>query len=286
MPAPLALTLGEPAGIGPDITFAAWHQRDFDHALEWAQRPFDLLPELHDPEKISEVYEQPIASCAMLGRFREARRIAVQFDESTQRLSPHHRLHGVAVASELEELIGDWSNLRLLSDRVEERVAENLQTPCVRNMRSLLVCSVAYALGGDEREAVRLEEEAEGLQMQGYDHVLLGPRLRLALHRGDIDRIRELLTIKDTGRGRSKTYWMSLASDAARLDGLSAVGDWAEAEQEAESILVPGSYLEPFALRTLGQARRQPELIERALARFEAMKLDWHAEQTRVLLES
>jgi 4-hydroxythreonine-4-phosphate dehydrogenase len=27
MPGPLALTLGEPAGIGPDITFAAWRQR-------------------------------------------------------------------------------------------------------------------------------------------------------------------------------------------------------------------------------------------------------------------
>jgi 4-hydroxythreonine-4-phosphate dehydrogenase len=28
MPRPLALTLGEPAGIGPDITFAAWRRRD------------------------------------------------------------------------------------------------------------------------------------------------------------------------------------------------------------------------------------------------------------------
>ena len=27
MPRPLALTLGEPAGIGPDITFAAWRRR-------------------------------------------------------------------------------------------------------------------------------------------------------------------------------------------------------------------------------------------------------------------
>ena len=28
MPRPLALTLGEPAGIGPDITFTAWRRRD------------------------------------------------------------------------------------------------------------------------------------------------------------------------------------------------------------------------------------------------------------------
>jgi 4-hydroxythreonine-4-phosphate dehydrogenase len=38
MPAPLALTLGEPAGIGPDITFAAWHRR-----AELELPPFYLL---------------------------------------------------------------------------------------------------------------------------------------------------------------------------------------------------------------------------------------------------
>src|SRR5262245_52555538 len=35
---PLALTLGEPAGIGPDITFAAWRRR-----AELALPPFDVL---------------------------------------------------------------------------------------------------------------------------------------------------------------------------------------------------------------------------------------------------
>jgi len=45
MPGPLALTLGEPAGIGPDITFAAWRQRA---ALRLA--PFYLLA---DPAFIS-----------------------------------------------------------------------------------------------------------------------------------------------------------------------------------------------------------------------------------------
>src|ERR1700726_218501 len=36
--APLALTLGEPAGIGPDITFAAWRRR-----AELALAPFYVL---------------------------------------------------------------------------------------------------------------------------------------------------------------------------------------------------------------------------------------------------
>src|SRR5437660_4038716 len=38
MPKPLALTLGEPAGIGPDITFAAWRRR-----AELDLPPFYLL---------------------------------------------------------------------------------------------------------------------------------------------------------------------------------------------------------------------------------------------------
>src|SRR5436305_5939495 len=38
MTRPLALTLGEPAGIGPDITFAAWQRR-----AELALPPFYLL---------------------------------------------------------------------------------------------------------------------------------------------------------------------------------------------------------------------------------------------------
>src|SRR5437868_3814592 len=38
MTRPLALTLGEPAGIGPDITFAAWRRR-----AELALAPFYLL---------------------------------------------------------------------------------------------------------------------------------------------------------------------------------------------------------------------------------------------------
>ena len=39
---PLALTLGEPAGIGPDITFAAWRRR-----AELDLPPFYLLADPH-----------------------------------------------------------------------------------------------------------------------------------------------------------------------------------------------------------------------------------------------
>src|SRR4029450_2925931 len=45
MARPLALTLGEPAGIGPDITFAAWRRR-----TELNLAPFYLLS---DPDFVA-----------------------------------------------------------------------------------------------------------------------------------------------------------------------------------------------------------------------------------------
>ena len=48
-------------------------------------------------------------------------------------------------------------------------------------------------------------------------------------------------------------------------------------------MLQSGTYLEPFALRALGLVRGDEALIAQAIARFEAIGLDWHAEQTRPL---
>jgi len=47
MPVPLALTIGEPAGIGPDITLAAWHRRS-----EFRLPPFYVVG---DPEFLERV---------------------------------------------------------------------------------------------------------------------------------------------------------------------------------------------------------------------------------------
>jgi hypothetical protein len=71
---------------------------------------------------------------------------------------------------------------------------------------------------------------------------------------------------------------------ATHLDGLAAIGDGARVEAEAPRLLEPNTYLEPFALRALGVAREDARLIERAVVRFEAFGLDWHAARTSALL--
>jgi hypothetical protein len=78
--------------------------------------------------------------------------------------------------------------------------------------------------------------------------------------------------------------WFALQAATARLDALAAANDRRNLEREAEPLLRPDTYLEPFALRALGIVREDEQLIVRAIERFDAMQLDWYAGQTRTLL--
>ena len=79
-------------------------------------------------------------------------------------------------------------------------------------------------------------------------------RARLALIRGNLDRVEALLD------GSEKWSWRRGYTDrpiATRLDAFVAVGRAEEAVEDAERYAIPGTYLEPFALRTLGIAGRR-----------------------------
>ena len=260
------------------LAAAAFELRRFEESYMLTRRRLNLLPTISDPDRGSEILELAIPAVAAAGRLSEGRDLARQSEEIAQRLSPHHRVHAVAQAVDVEELAGGWERIRGLTTAVEKRVAANLETPCIRNARSLLLCAVAWAYDGDERRALELEQAADALGMEGYDYALDPPRLRLAIIRGDLEAARRLLEVRPT-----KTYTMGPGLIAARLDGLAAVGDRERLEAEAEPLLQPGIYLEPFALRALGLARGDGALIDLATARFTSMGLDWHAEQTRLL---
>jgi hypothetical protein len=113
--------------------------------------------------------------------------------------------------------------------------------------------------------------------MEGYDPLLNPARVELALVRGDLDeverRLREwVLPVRDRRD--------SLIS---RVNALVALGRHEEIEQEAHSLLRVRTYPEPFALRALGYARDDAGLINQAIERFQAMGLEWHAQETRHL---
>jgi class 3 adenylate cyclase len=278
----IADTLGDPVlrSLGYDVrATVAFVGGEYGDALAWCRRRLSLADEHDDPE--TEVYAcaaaiNPAVAC---GEFDEARILAARHDEATQPLSPHHRLHGIALLVELEELLGNWAAVLELEQQVEERIEENLVTPCVMNARTLFVCALARAYIGDEEEAVRLEQAGERLAMTGYGTVLDTPRLRLALHRNDLATVESLL-----GEPAVRmSNWFYLSAMAAHLDALAALCERERVEAEAAAALRPGTYLEPFALRALGVVREDGALVERAAQRFEAFGLRWHAVETRSL---
>jgi tetratricopeptide (TPR) repeat protein len=252
----------------------------YEEAREWAERRLELLDRIDDPDHVADVYWSAIPGYLGQGRFGEARRLAELHDEATNRLSPHHRLHGVAFLLEVEELAANWERIQELTPRTEHAVEAS--TPCVHRPRSLAVCALAAACVGDEKEAERLERAAASFGVEEYGRVV-DTRIRLALARGDLARVEKLLAEADTPR---KTLIRStkLAPVAARLDALAALRKRDRVEEEIPRWLQPGTYLEPFALRALSVVRGDEALLKRSVDGFHAMGLDWHASQTRDLL--
>jgi class 3 adenylate cyclase len=270
-----------------DLRSFAWGARgtvafangEFDSALAWSRRRLEVKDRITDPDHVADIYELAIPSFGANAAFGEARRLAAEHDAIVEPLSDHHRLHGVAVRLEVEELLGTWDGILELADRTVASVDANLTTPCVRNARSLLLTALAAAHAGDDRSARDFERRAEDVATEGYDVVLAAPRTWLALLRGELDEVGRLTSI-DLARIQHE---YALPAAAARLDALAALNERSLVEQAAQPLLQPETYLEPFALRALGAVRQDSELIDRAVERFVALGLHWHAEQSRML---
>jgi hypothetical protein len=218
-----------------------------------------------------------------VGRVREARRLARDLEELSAELTPHHRLHAVGFGLLVEAVDGRWDTVRELARRAEQAVVANEATPCVLNAWSLVICAVAHAHAADLDEARRLELSAEPVTLPTSD-TTTAAKIDLALTRGDLDAVADLLPAAPPSVARRPPWDVHVLT--VRLDALSTLRDRERVEREAPSLVLPGTYFEPFALRALGVVREDADLLEQALARFEAMELRWHAGRTRALLEA
>jgi class 3 adenylate cyclase len=253
---------------------------DFAAASEWARRRLGLARRLNDPDHLALIHWSSATAELALGRLEDAASHVLRHEAIAARLTPHHEVHALGNLLTLGEAAGRWDHLHERRERTERVVAANAGTPCAYNPRCLLACAVACAALGLDDEARRLEAEEAALGFEGYEVLLDAPRMRLALIRRDLERVEALLD------GSEKWHWHIynyVNGVAARLDALVALGRAEEAVEDAERHALPGTYLEPFALRTLGIARRDPALVAKAQERFGAMGLDWYAAQTREL---
>ena len=259
------------------VAFRALH---LPEAAEWALRRFDVADEITDPDHAVEIRETAFPVVAALGRLREIRRLAEEHARLSANLSPHHRMHGVSLLAEADELVGNWGSLVGAEPSIVAAVSENADTPCVRNARCLLLCAVARQDAGDEERSRELERAADELGMEGHGVALDAPRVRLALGRRDVDAVAPLVDAPAKFR-----LTFTLPNLAARLDGLAATRD-RRLEEEAPRFAARDTYLEPFALRALAIVREDEELLDRAQARFAALGLEWHAAQTPLLVRT
>lgn len=258
---------------------AAYDRLNFDDAAEWTARRLELLPEIADPDHRTETLEDAVPVMSANGRFAQAKRLVAEHWEISQRLSAHHRVHSVSLGLELADATGDWASIVADTDRVVQAVEANRATPCVRNARDLLLLALAHACLGDEERARAFERDAAPLAGEGHERSLNPPRLRLALVREDAERVRELV-----GLAPFRTFVWGPSVFGTWVDALLALGEHDAIEREAPGFLQAGTVPEPFALRALGAARGDDELLARADERFRELGLDWHAAQTERLL--
>lgn len=254
----------------------------YHEAVEIVDQQLRVLARVDDPDHRANFYWAALPAYLAAGRVEEARKIADLHDAETAGLTPHHRLHGVAVLLEVELQAGGWERIRALTPRMVRAVEQN-PTRCMHNRLAPLSCALAAAYLGEEEEARRLEVLAEqsGVALYGRAESAIW----LALHRGDLAAAETLLEELERP-GKSLLRSWKLAPIAARLDALAALGRVEALERDAPALARPGTYLEPFALRALGIVRRDPALVDEAARRFDAMALAWHAAQTRSLMES
>ena len=280
--AALAESLGD-AGLRAYVLGAqshtAFERHAFHEAAALSERRLELVRGIEDPDHVCEAYESGAPIVAALGRFDDARALAERHWELARRLSAHHRVHAISLHLEIGELVGDWEALASLTDRTFDLVTRNSATPCVRNPRDLLLCGAAHLVLGDEQRAAELERESARIAGEGYDTYLSAPRLRMALVRGERASADRLVRLP-----AERAFVWGAGVFAVRLDGLVALRLIDVIEVEASALCQEGTVVEPFALRALGFARRDDELLAKADERFAALGLEWHRAQTERLL--
>jgi class 3 adenylate cyclase len=256
-------------------TGVALYTGDMATMTEAAADNLALAPRISDPDRRANIYVNSAMSFSALGRFTDALNAADLLEQTAAGLTPHHRVHAVGMQVGLASEMGRWAAVCARADWAESMVDANVATPCMINVTALLYCAIAHEHADDPEASRRLEEKAEGLGMQGYDHGFDPLRIELSLARGDLDRVSDLVD-------RLDPRWLpDQLVRASLLNALVALGDYPRIRCEAPEWAIPGTYLEPFVLRSLGVAHGDDDLVEQAVARFEAMGLDWHAAQTR-----
>jgi hypothetical protein len=246
-----------------------------------AEERIKLLPAITDPDHVAEALLSRADLAVNLGRFDLARTTVDNLEHAVAGLTPHHRVHSLGMLLRLQAAAGDWEAIRAAMDRAEQLVGQNLETPCPFNVAILLIVARAMAEGGERSASERLEAKAVDIGMVGYEEFMAPRWLGLAMARGDFTAMRQ--NVESAAGRRILAAWEMVST---QLEALALLGDWERIEAEAPRWVQPEGYVAAIAVKVLGMARKSPELLSDAVARFEGMGLEWHAAEAREALEA
>ena len=212
------------------------------------------------------------------GQAVRGREPSSQLTEMVEGLTAHHRLHGIHMRLRVEALAGRWDAVRPLTATRSERLKRTRPLP-------VRVTSGAPSLCARERAVRRRRPKPAGSRCT--------PTRSGSRARRNLTRQGSGWHLFSTTSPRSGD-WSIPGARRVRADGSSTGGGAARCARRprrsrADRVRRPGmaeagDVLEPFALRALGVARSDAQLLGQAAARFAAMHLEWHAAETRKLL--
>ena len=222
----------------PDLRSYAWDARaitlwvsgehDLGRALE--ERRFELLDQINDPDHIADIHYAPVTGCIWLGYFDEARRLARpprRDHERPDAAPPDPRRRRARRGRGARR---GWESIQALQPRAEETILGNLETPCVRSPRSLLVCALAAAQARRSRPRGAARGRGRGVPDGGVRprarHAAVAARAASAATSTWPSRLSPT-RCPDRGWHRA---WLLLSTHSARLDALARLGQRDELE--------------------------------------------------------
>ena len=228
------------------------------------------MPQIADLDHHTEIYEELVPPCALIGRFAEA----LRFVEASRR--------ALAAADptssdpcDRDGARGEGADGRLAVDPGADRSRRAARR---REPRDAVHPERPLAAGRGGRPRIRRRPRggapARGAgargRPRGLRFRLFGPRVRLALLRDELDSVEQMLGEDVARRGHDWMFTSAMVS--TRLDGLLALGRLDEVEREAAPLLSVEAVLRPFAQRALGVARQDDALLRAALEGFESYR--------------
>jgi hypothetical protein len=233
--------------------------------------------------KLGDCYVHVAMPLMYLGRFDEAREYLVRNQEVAAHLSSVVKADAVAWWIELEALTNEWARIRDLEPALQSFMNDDLVRRRVRVIRAVVLCAAAQVHLGNPRHSEDLVRQAEEMA-GGHDVRIAATYVQLALARGDLDAVRDLMTRLPRALPPWGGWWV-LHLETTRLNAIAALGDTAAAEEESRTHLNTGVFLDAVARQTLGTVHRDTDLLHAAADEFTRMNLPALATRARAMTE-